>query len=109
MNRIEKIKNMLESLGYTSDMNVMFTLKRFEKVDNIHSNVKGKDDEQIYEMFKMFNSRHKLRIVGQTFPSSAGEMSIKNFLDFLEEYDDKFGLEWCEIDFKELSIKPVYL
>jgi hypothetical protein len=27
----------------------------------------------------------------------------------LREYDDKFNLNWCEIEFKELTIKPVYL
>ena len=109
MERNQKIKNMLEALGYTCDANIRFSLRRFEKVDRIHSNVKGKDEEQLNEMFKLFHTRFGIKIAGNTFPVSTGEISVKKFMDFLGEYDEKFGLDWCEIEFKELSIKPAYI
>jgi hypothetical protein len=109
MSRIEKIKSVLQSLGYSPDMTVRFTLRRFEKVDRIHTNAKVKSEEQLKERFELFNNRYDMKIVGDNFPSSSGQLKVKNFFEFLEEYDEKFNLDWCEIEFKEITIKLAYL
>ncbi|MDD5181668.1 MAG: hypothetical protein PHC66_00685 [Candidatus Nanoarchaeia archaeon] len=109
MERIERIKRVLDALGYKETSTVQFTLRRFEKVDRIHANIKGKTDEQLHEIFKMFNKRYEMKLVGESFPSTAGALTVKEMLDYLEEYDNKFSLDWCELDFKEVIIKLSYL
>lgn len=109
MSRIEKIKSMLHSLGYTHDATVRFIVRRFEKVDSLHVSVRGKNDDKVKEMFDKFHVRHGVNIVGGNFPSSSGQLQIDRLIEFLEEYDEKFNLNWCEVDFKELIIKPAYL
>ena len=109
MDRIERIKRVLDVLGYKEETKVQFTLRRFEKVDRIHANIKGKNDEQLHEIFKMFNKRYGMKLVGESFPSTAGALTVKEMLDYLEEYDHKFSLDWCELDFKEVIIKLNYI
>lgn len=109
MERTSKIKNILNSLGYLEDSTIKFVIKRFEKVDHIHVSVTGKDEEKLMEMFELFHKKHEVKISEGNFPSSVGELDMSSFMDFLEEYDKKFNLDWCEIDFKELTVKPVYL
>jgi hypothetical protein len=36
-------------------------------------------------------------------------LPFNRFIEFLEEYDEKFDLNWCEIDLKEVVLKPIYL
>jgi len=107
--RVEKIKAVLQALGYPEDATIRFTVHRFEKLDKIHVNVKKKEKAEIEEMFNLFHKRFGLKIKGDNFPSSQGELQIFKFIEFLEEYDEKFNLDWCDIDFKELTIKPTYL
>jgi hypothetical protein len=82
---------------------------RFEKVDKLHTNVKGKEKDRLEEMFELFHKRFGVKIKGDNFLSSHGELQISKFIEFIGEYDEKFNLDWCDIDFKELTIKPVYL
>jgi hypothetical protein len=106
---MSKVRDMLYSLGYAQDATIMFTIKRLERLDPIHVNASGKEEEQIKEMFDLFHRRYGVRIIGGVFPSSSGSLQIDTLIEFLEEYDEKFNLDWCEIDFKELIVKPIYL
>ena len=109
MPHIEKIKKILDALGYKDGDVLLFTIRRFEKLKRESVNIAAKNNEELSEKFGLFAERNKLRIVDDKFFSLNGNMKLSNFIDFLREYDDKFNLNWCEIEFKELTIKPVYL
>ena len=109
MPHIGKIQKVLEALGYQENDLILFKLKRFEKLNLTNVNLKAKDTKELKEKFEMFAERHKMKIIDEQFPALHGSMELKNLVDFLREYDEKFNLNWCEIDFKEITIKPVYL
>jgi len=109
MPHISKIKKVLEALGYKDEDLLQFKLKRFEKLNRTNVNIEAKDEKELKEKFKMFADRHNLEIIDDKFPALHGSMELKNLIEFLREYDERFNLNWCEIDFKEITIKPVYL
>lgn len=109
MPHILKIKKVLEALGYKESDELLFTIKRFEKLRKTNVNVEVKDDNVLQEMFKMFAKRHNMTIINNEFPTLNGSMKLKDLINFLREYDEKFNINWCEIDFKEITIKPAYL
>jgi len=109
MPHIEKIKKVLETLGYKENDVLLFTIRRFEKLKRESVNITANNNEELAEKFRLFAERNKLRIIDETFFSLKGNMELNNFMEFLREYDEKFNLNWCEIEFKELTIKPVYL
>jgi hypothetical protein len=106
---IEKISRVLETLGYRPDDELLFTLRRFEPIDRIHTKIDATDDEEAMRKFSMFAERHRLRVIGNEFPSLNGVLKVRELIEFLREYDDKFDLAWCELDFKEMVIRPNYL
>jgi hypothetical protein len=109
MPHIAKIRKVLEALGYKEDDLLLFTLRRFEKLSKSNVNIEAKDNNELKEKFRMFAARNDLRVLDSDFPSLNGSMKLKNLIDFLREYDEKFNLNWCEIDFKEITIKPIFL
>ena len=109
MPHIGKVQKVLEALGYKENDLVLFKLKRFEKLNRTNVNIEAKDAKELKEKFMMFAERHKLNVVDDQFPALHGSMELKELIEFLREYDEKFNLNWCELDFKEITIKPVYL
>jgi hypothetical protein len=109
MPHISKIQKVLEALGYKETDLITFKLKRFEKLNKTNVNIQAKDANELDEKYKLFTERYELRIIDDAFPAVSGRMELKEFIEFLREYDEKFNLNWCEIDFKEFTIKPAYL
>lgn len=109
MPHIEKVRKVLEALGYKENDLILFKLKRFEKLNKTNVNIQSKDTHDLKEKFKLFAERYNLRIIDDDFPALSGNIELKDLIEFLKEYDEKFNLNWCEIDFKEITVKPVYL
>jgi hypothetical protein len=109
MEDFSKITKVLEALGYGKEHDLRFTLHRFERLDSAHIKFKEKDRKKILEVFEKFHFRHAVKVKEGEFPSSVGVLPFNRFIEFLEEYDEKFDLNWCEIDLKEVVLKPIYL
>ena len=105
---IRKIEKILNALGYEEDAVIMFTLRRFERLNKHHIKL-NISNEKIQDVFEKFHERFGVKIHDNEFPSSSGNLKIRHFIEFLEAYDEKFDLNWCEIDLKELIIRPRYL
>lgn len=109
MEDFNKIIKVLEALGYGNEHILKFKIKRFERLDPAHIKFNEKNKEKIIEIFMKFHLRHAVEATEDEFPASRGVLPLNRFIQFLEEYDEKFDLNWCEIDLKEITIKPIYL
>ena len=106
---IDKIAAVIAALGYKPMDVVHVLIRRLEPLKGMFVNLKGKSDGEIDVMFRQFNKANGAVVKGSPHYVSIIEARVSELLNFLEEYDTKYNLRYCEIEFKEVLIRPSYM
>ncbi len=94
---LEKIRRIINALGYDDEDKILVTLRREGQIS----------EENLFEdLHKKYGLNFKkIKII----PTTYGEIKLKDFIKFLEEYDELWGLETVLIDLSSVIINPAYL
>jgi len=94
---LEKIKRILNVLGYSDIDKVEIKIRREGQIS----------EETAFEnLHKKYGLEFKkTKIV----PTTYGKIRVEDFIKFLEEYDELWGLETILIDLESIIINPAYL
>ncbi|MCW1296692.1 MAG: hypothetical protein OH319_03345 [Candidatus Parvarchaeota archaeon] len=102
---IEKIRKILCALGIEGKK-VKFAIRRSEFLDEEHVNTSGNIKEKFIELHQNYGVKiENLR----SYPVSYGELEMEKFIEFLEEYDEMFDLNYTLIDVDAIIINPSLL